>query len=395
MNKHTLLALLLIACAGFTAAAQGPATNIEITKIRTQPVPLQTGEYADVWVKVRNTGSIRADNVTVRFLETFPFAADPDEQTRWKLGTLIPGETYHLHLQVRVDENAVQGTNDLRFRYRVDGGTALTADVPLEVRTDDAALVIEQIAMPDRMAPGTAHFVNLTLRNLADSYLKNIDVSLGLADVPLATADTTRQRVQKLAPGATTTVSFRLASDIRTENGLYKVPITLAYEDEAGTSFSVEQETGVLIGGRPRLEVGINENQLQTAGSTGTVTLRLINRGDGRASYVKMRVHGTESTEIISPDTVYLGNMDPDDYQTADFKVHVAGDAERLRLPVTLTYKDADGETTTQNVTITSELYSQEQLASFRSSSGGSGLLIAGIVVLLLVGGYLYRRRRH
>lgn len=393
MNKTLTLALLTLALTGL-AAAQGPSTNINISVIETEPVPLQTSEYADIWFSVENTGSTTAEGVEVSFLDTFPFETDPDERTSWTIGTLPEGQERQYHLQVRVDPNAVHGENDLRFQYSTDSGVSLTRDVPIQVQTDDAPLVIDDLTVPETVAPGEDAEMEMSLANLANVRLKNIDVSLDLSDTPLATRDTTRKRIPELNADGTATASFTLSSDSSTSTGLYTVPITIEYENEAGTTFSVTQETGIRIGGEPRLEVGINENEIQQAGQTGSITLRIVNRGDGNADYVNMEIPEGEGYEILSQSSVYLGNMDPDDYQTAEFEIHAGQDLDTLELPVELSYRAVGSDMTTEEQTVSSKLYSSSELQRYQPSGSGNTALI-GLVLLIVIGaGIIYWRRR-
>nr|EGQ40137.1 MAG: hypothetical protein J07AB56_08650 [Candidatus Nanosalinarum sp. J07AB56] len=137
--KRLLLGLILILVSGAVGAQ--PSVEMDVQKVETEPVPLQSSEYADVWFEVTNNGSSEADPVTVRFLENYPFSADPDEQTSWTPGSLTPGEEYIYHVELKVDENAVQGENFLEFETQT-GGVSVTHRVPVEVRSDSDLLSV-------------------------------------------------------------------------------------------------------------------------------------------------------------------------------------------------------------------------------------------------------------
>ena len=132
-------------------AAQGGSVDIELTKIKTEPTPVQTSEYADIWLKVVNRGNTVSENTEISFRPEFPFSADPDEKTEWDLGRLVQGEEYRIHLQVKVDENAVHGTNQLKFQVSSGDSLKLEKSVDVEVRTDDEALSISRIDFPAKV----------------------------------------------------------------------------------------------------------------------------------------------------------------------------------------------------------------------------------------------------
>lgn len=393
---RTITLMAVLALLSGVAAAQGPGIDIDITKIKTEPVPLQTSEYADIWLRVVNNGTGTGDDISVRFSPSFPFSVDPDEKTSWDIGRMFVGNEYHIRLQVKVDENAVHGTNQLSFQWSSTSRGWIEEKVPVEIRTDDAALVIDRVEFPDKVGPGAVNPMGFHLRNLADSQLKNIDVSLDLSDLPFATSGTTRKRVQKLGSGESETVIFSLQVDEGAENGVYRVPVNLEYENEAGTNFSRTETTGVVVGGDSELSVGIEERDLVSAGVAGGVTLRLVNRGQGQARFVSMEVPDGEGYEVVSPRTVYIGNMDPDDYQTASFRVYAESAADNLTLPVRLSYKDASGTPREEVLNVNLELYTREEVNRFNLSSGGNALLYLFIVIILAGAGafYWWRKKR-
>ncbi|MFB6204518.1 MAG: COG1361 S-layer family protein [Candidatus Nanohaloarchaea archaeon] len=403
MKKQALLLATLVMLPVFAQAQTYDinGSNIEIQKIKTEPVPLQTSEYADIWFKVVNTGDSTAENVTVKFRPEFPFSTDPGEQVRWVLREVEPSQEYTLHMQVRVDKNAVSGTSYLDFV--VSEGDAPSCceswareKIPVEIRTDDAVLAVTKVGFPGNVAPGATQTMNLTLKNLADSQLKNIEVSLDLSakTLPFAVAGTSSKHVQSIESGATEKVSYRLQVDSDASNGVYKLPITLSYENEAGTSFTSSLVTGVVVGGETNLQVGVNERARLMPDTTGKVTLRIVNAGEGQAKFVSVTVPDGENYEVLSTNDIYLGNMGPDDYQTAEVELYVSG-RENFELPVTLHYRDGTGQkvVNTQNVSL--DVYTAEEVRKYNMQKRGN-TWIAGVVLLVLAGGavYWWRRRR-
>lgn len=389
--KKTLLVLLILMTGSLGAAA--PTVNIDIQKIRTEPVPLQTAEYADVWFRVVNNGSTTAQDVEVDFRPSFPFSVDPDEKTTWEIGELPSNTPYYVHMQVKVDENAVYGENDLSFSIARSGGVSMTHDIPVQVRNDDAVLAVDEVHFPDQVAAGEQATMTLQLHNYADSQLNNIEASIDLTELPVATAGTTRNTVDSLAPGESVNTSFRLTVDQDADNGVQKLPVTLNYENEAGTAFEKDTSTGMVIGGTPQLELGLNQRDIQVAGSTGSVTLRIVNRGDGTARFVKLDMLEQDGVELLSPESIYLGNMDPDDYQTAEFEVHADASVEELLLRGNLSYRSS-GETIDQVQEVPVNLYGQSEAQQYGLVGNGSSLPMIVVVALVIVGGVVYWRRR-
>jgi hypothetical protein len=392
MKKLATALFALILLTGVTTAQK--SVQLEVNKVNMEPVPLKTSEYADVWLEVVNTGNTESSNAEINFTENYPFSVDPGEKRSWELGTIVPGEEYMIHLQTRVDENAVQGENEMKFRFST-GGTSYTQSVPVEVRSDSDLLSISGVEFPQNVAPGTSNTMKLSLENLADGQLKNVEAKLDLSEVPIATSATTSRAVTKISKDTTREVAFTLNVDETAENGVYRVPVELEYENEAGTEFTRSTTAGVVVGGEPRLEAGLNsvESRL-TPGSTGTVTFRLVNQGQGSADFVELEVPESEDYTVLSPKSVYMGGMDSDDYQTAEFQIHVSSGVENLSVPVEVSYQTAEGEESfTQNVDL--PVYTSQQLQSYGLAGGGSPLPLIVVVIVLAGGAYYWRLRRN
>lgn len=389
-TKIITLLVILAAFTGFTAAQN--SVNIDTQVIKTEPVPLETSEYADIWVEFRNTGSATARELEVNYTPTYPFSTDPDEKTTWNFGEAVPGQEYQAHLKVKVDENAVQGNNTLEFKVSTGNGNTITHKAPVEVRSDNNILSVESVELPENAVPGSSHEMKIELKNLADSSLKNVQVSLDLADTPVA-AETSATTVTGIEPGENTSVSFNLDVDESAENGVHRIPLTLEYENEAGTQFERETTTGLRIGGSPQLEAGINEIDRLTPGTPSTFTLRVVNRGFGTARFVDAELLETENLEVLSTPEIYIGNMDSDDYQTAEYTVRATGETGKLELPVELSYRDLNGELVTEETTVETRLYTAQEVRSIEGS-GGNILVYAVIVLVLAVGGAYYWKKR-
>jgi len=392
MNKKTLMILTVVLMfAGLGAAQQGQYTNLSIEKQYTEPEPLQAGEYADIWLRVVNTGTAEAENPVIEIEDNFPFQVTGKD--RWEIeGGLKTGQTRSIKTQVKVNENAVFGENNLEIKKSSDGGnTMISQDIGLDVRTDDRSLIVESLEFPERVEPGSSGEMVFTLDNRAESLFRNIDVSLDTSEIPVATRETSRKRISSIGPENSENVSFTLDVDPDADNQLHDLPITITYQDQAGNENELSETTGVNIGGYPEIDVAVEESNIRTSGE-GTMTLRIINKGEGEAKFTEVKLEETDDFELLSEDSIYLGSMIADDFQTAEFELYVDAN-QSLDVPVQVSYKSGNGEQQEQ-FTINRELYSQSQLQRYGlTQSNNSGIAIV-LVLLVLAGAVFYWRRR-
>lgn len=390
-NKTLILTLLLITLTGLTAA-QGQYSNLEMEVMHTEPVPLQAGEYADIWIRVTNTGTAEAHNPEFEVVNSFPFNTTGKSQFEVANGGLGTGESRDIRVQLKVSENAVFGNNSLKIRKSSDGEDFIEQEIPLEVRVDDRSLIVSSLEFPKHVEPGSSAKMTLNLENLANSQFRNIDVSLDTEELPISTRETSRKRIPSLNGHEDAEVSFTIDVDSDAENQLIDLPITIDYQDQAGNELSTTETTGVSIGGTPNIDVAIEDSDIRTPGR-GTMTLRIINKGEGEARFTEIDVQESEGFEVLSQDSIYLGSMIADDFQTAEFDLYVDSE-DQLELPIKVDYRDGEGDKT-EEFTVQRELYTESELEKYGLSGGNSTLPIL-IVLLVLAGGaaYYWRKKR-
>ena len=345
-------------------------------------------------MEIKNNGDTGASDVQLEFKENYPFSIESGERNNWTFDELERGETRQVRAKVRVDNKAVQGENELKLRTETSSGVGLEHTIPVEVRVDDTSLVINSIDFPERVPPGSTNTMDIELENLANGYFRNVDVNANIEDEDLTSIGSSRERVQLIDPLSSETVSFDINVDEDADNGVYRIPLEFRYQNEMGDEIETTQTAGLVVGGVPELDVGIERTDIRTSGVRDTVTFNVINKGDGQASFVDLYLEESEKFEVISEDREYLGSMISDDYQTAEFDVYVEEDIESLEFPVTLEYQNEQGERANRTVNVERQLYSSDELSRYGLSESGTSTVVLIAAVVLVVGGVYYWRKR-
>ena len=101
----------------------------------------------------------------------------------------------------------------------------------------------------------------------------------------------------------------------------------------------------------------------------------------------------TEEFRIISSGEAYIGNIDSDDYETADFKIalnKVKGD--EVDLPLSINYKDANNNDYDKDESVKLKIYSSSEAKALglKEGNGFTGIFI--IIVIVGAGFFFYRR---
>ena len=123
------------------------------------------------------------------------------------------------------------------------------------------------------------------------------------------------------------------------------------------------------------------------------MTFNIINKGVSDAKFLTITVLPSADYEVISPNDMYLGNLDSDDYETAQFKIKlnkIAG--KSVNIPIRLEYADINNQRYVDDGQISLRVYSGSEL---KQISGGNGYIgWIGLIILIVAGFFYYRHRK-
>jgi len=398
-----LMALLLI---GAVHAQENlDSGTLRVTLINQDPDPVGPGEYVDIRLQVENYGGTSLDNVMLEFVPSFPFTLDPGQSSMVNVGTLAAfqnGErAFVKKFKVRVDSEAIEGTNTIKVRAKEGNKNWATYEFDINIRTSDANLAIESVTTsPETVEPGSDATVQIKVKNLADSVLKDISVNLDLTlstittasidALPFATIDSgTEKRLRLLAPGEEGFFTYKLRAYPTADSRVYKIPVQIDYKDELNTEYSRNSLIGVVVNSEPDISVVLENNEIDQAGQTGQITVKVINKGLTDIKFADVTMGDSDSFDLLSEKEVYIGNIDSDDYDTADFDIYVKSSASgTVDIPIHYEYMDANNNEYSFNKDLELKLITAQQAEEYGATSGPSRtniIVISSIIVVVLL----------
>ncbi|PIO03512.1 hypothetical protein COT48_04510 [Candidatus Woesearchaeota archaeon CG08_land_8_20_14_0_20_47_9] len=395
--------IVVLVSAGVTALfAISDTYQVRVTMLNQDPDPAQPDSYVDLRFKIENIGSKTANNATFELIAAYPFSLDAGETAQRSIGSLRGWQTESdsviVRYRVRIDKNAVSGINRVRVRYRVaDGGWSELPEYNVNIRSRYPSIsIVSASSDPEVVSPGQNVRLSLELKNVADVLLRNVKISLGISSTatPFAPVGSTNEKlVEQIDKGRGASVDFELISEPDAAADVYKVPVTLTYQDSLGNNFSKSEIISLVIGDVPDLAVLIDSSTAYTAGSIGVVTVKFVNKGLSDIKFLNARVTESGLFELLSSDDYYVGKIESDDYKTADFNLFVKNaDGSRLLLPLEVTYRDSNNRPYKESYDLSVRLYTRQemkQLGLSRSSSSAGILVVLAVVV---VGFIIYRK---
>ncbi len=378
------------------------SSRVNITLRNQEPDPVEPGKYVDLKFRAENIGSEEAKDVYVKIAYKFPFSIEAGESEEIYLGSLYGRQTgdnaVNFEFRLRVDKDAVEGDNEVEIWYKRDKlGWIKMEPFTVKIRTYDAILAVDSVnTVPNRIPPGSSAKVKIGLKNLADSLIRDIVIRLDLSSntLPFVPVDsTTEKKIYQIGSLQSDVMEFTIMALANADSKAYKVPINLSYVDLAGTVYSKNDYIGIIIGTKPDLAVLIDSSEIYKKRTSGKVTIKFVNKGLIDLKLMNVKLEESKKFEIVSSDEVYVGNIDSDDYETAEFDLYVKGWQSEVVLPVVIDYMDANNQRYRDKENVVLKLYSSSKAKKFGLEESGS----VGILIVLMIvgaGGYYYWRKR-
>ena len=419
MKLKVFFVVLMLLVSVAAAAAIDVSSQVAVQSasfVNQDPDPAEPGGYVDVRFKLDNVGSDTAKNAIFELQPVYPFSLDPGVSAQRALGSVDAGQVgdkaYVVRYKLRIDRNAVQGNNELRVRLSLDNGNTWRVFGPFEVniRSINPVLSVDDVtSKPDMVAPGETFQVDIKLTNSADTSFKNIKANLQLikilqsatavtvAELPFSpTGSTNEKNLVRIDPGQSVDMTFNLVSDPGTKAGVYKVPLSLSYVDDLGKNYSTNNVFSIKVGEQPDVAVLIDSSTAYEGG-TGKVTVKFINKGSNDLKFVYLQLKKSADYDITSSESVYLGNINSDDYASADFALTIkATTKDKVNFPILAEYRDTNNQKYTETYNLDLRTINEQRAEQLGLKSGEVTVGII-IVVLIIVAGlvtYWFIRRK-
>ncbi len=406
MKNKIMLSLFVLVIMGLSSlSAYGAGItdfpNLKISFVSQTPDPVEPGSIVELRWTVENIGSGGAEDVQIEFLPQYPFTLYSGEAIQ-DLGTINGRQTgakgVVVLYKVRVDQDAVEGTNEVELRYKRNTQPwNVLEPFDINIQTIDATLAVTSVKVePETIIPGKSGKITIELKNLADSLLKDVTTKLDLSSstLPLAPLNSvTEKKIKMIRAGETVKQEYEVTSLATAESQIFKVPLELSFYDHLGNNYNKSDIIGVKVGDVPDLSYFLDSTDVYKAGSSGDVSVKFVNKGVTDVKFLNVVLKPTDDYKILSSEEEYLGNVDSDDYETADYKIYVqSGAPKELKLDMEITYSDANNNQYAMEIEPVLKLYDDKEavMVGLTQKSNKVGTLIT--IVIVVVGIIAYRK---
>ena len=356
------------------------------------PYPAQPGEEVTLVIKTVNVGDEPAKDIIWYLDVKEPFELkDTDGET---LPELRCGETTDTEYYLTVDPDARSGEYilDLNITYSGDFDSDrhyLTTKSKFEIRVrvmghPDIVLLDADIPKADPKSEFDAKF---SIKNVGTGPAKNVKVYFENQTSILPKMSI--YYIDMIAPGETKLIESGFFVDTTTPSQ-YLLPITIRYEDEVHEAQPVQSYSVLApVSSGNTLFVYLDSQDELTPGRVGDITIGVANRGLAEAKHIIITIVEDDQFRVIGTSTGYIGDVESDDYDTADFTILPQSGCRNVTIKVD--YADDYGNQYSMTTDVPIKVYSSEEMKEIAPGGGGYTWIIIAALVLLLA--FVFRKR--
>jgi len=256
-----------------------------------------------------------------------------------------------------------------------------------------ALTITSVITSPVEVAQGENTNVKIELDNDGDFDLEDVSVSLDLTNVPFAPYSSSSEvSFDELREGKSKTADFRLVALNTATAGIYKIPVHISYTDTNDDLRKTKDSLiSVTVNSEPILGINIGENLL-LKNSNNQLTIQVVNKGLSDIKFLEINLKPSAYYDILSQNSVYIGDIDSDDFDSADFQIFFKSNSpDTIYVPVTINYKDPTNKQYTEDFSVPVNVYTKDKAIELGLLQGSNTYLYIGIVIALIIIYFIYR----
>lgn len=415
--KKIIWLIVFVLGIGFAAAAVntqyfGKVPDLRVSISMQDPDPVEPGKEVEASFKIENNGTT-ANNVIFEIVPEYPFSLVPGESASNSVGTIGTSQDGKQNVIVRyrlkVAQDAVDDNHKIKVRWKTEGFDSwiMLENLRIKVQSHDAIISVDNfITEPSVVEPGSKAKLTILLKNYATSFLKDVKIAFDLGKsgdeaTPFSPIGSTNEKVLSyMEPQSTKSIEFEFLVDPDAASKSYKIPLIIRYSDALNKNYNRSNIATIIVGGEPDVSIYIDSSTVYKSKSAGEITVKIVNKGLPDMKFVNVRLANSSKYRVISPSEVYIGNIDSDDYETADFKLYIERASDKkIILPLAVEYKDANNKNYKNVVNLELPLYSSSEAKKLGLTEGNGSFKWVVLIILAVAGFFGYRmwkkRRKH
>jgi hypothetical protein len=233
--------------------------------------------------------------------------------------------------------------------------------------------------------PGEEGKVSIDIKNNDDFDIESVSFELNLDKIPFIVVGSSEKEIESIDEGEKEDILFTIKPSTEVIPGDYDIPYTLRYTNSDTNNITIKMGNfGLRVDAKTELSFSAEPSN-NIINQQGKITLRIINKGLGEAKFISVQIF-PQGYDLLSTDTVYIGNIASDDSDTASFNVFFNDISPSLYAKIN--YKDLDNKEQSKTIVLPINVYTQEkalEMGIIKKSNNASYLVIIATLILLWI----------
>jgi len=252
------------------------------------------------------------------------------------------------------------------------------------------SVTIKSVSAPS-LAPGGEGEINIAIENTLDSKVKDISLSLFFNNLPFIPIGTSEDSLGELDEDDDEELTFKIKAANNIKPGDYEIPYNLQYIDNK----EIKKRTGsvgIKVEANPDLAFIISTEK-PIVGRQDRMTLKIINKGFADAKFVSVKLL-PEGFTLLSDSEFYIGVVDSDDFETAEFDA--VYNNQKPIFSAIVEYINFENKKITKTIDLPIKVYTEDKAIELGLIKNNNVALYIGILITIVLIFILYRivRRR-
>lgn len=408
-----MIVMVFTMCLSFTSFVVADSDDfayLDITLLNQDPDPAEQGEYLDLRWKVVKRGNKQMEDITFNLELEYPFFFDQTDEAEKKLGSWKgysdDKEYYILHYRVRVDDEALEDTYDIKLKISHDiDGVYVAKEFEIEVgdKKNPEFVLGNLVTSPIKLLADTdENKLQATLENIGDENAETVRMELELPEGFTPTYGySTRANLGIVEAGGSKTGTFYVNLDETVSQGEYDGMITIHYKeanDDDNEYKIIKLPLSIPVNGKPMFSIESVKTIPETIreGNDVRLLLTIKNTGAKEAESVSIRAFKESSQPFeFEEKSDFIGKLKPGETGEAVLKFKIEKGANVKTYLLDLEIRSIhNNEVLIENEVMPIKVQNGEEKGFFSKSPVIGTLIIVLIVGLGLGGYYLFRKHK-
>jgi hypothetical protein len=342
------------------ATQTSTSEKIDIKLLNQNPDPVKPGELVELRFSLKNEGKSSSDSYIFEIEPKYPFTLFDEATATQEIG-YFPAFQKNSDIKIvksklKVAESVNDGSYDISVQiYKKGSDVKIKKDFTIEVKGSPNA-EISSISIQN-LIPGKKTQVDFEVKNVGKTALRNLMFEWeSTADIILPLGSSNVKYIDEIKPSESVYLSYDVVTNANTKPGLYKLDMTLTYDDiesiqtitQAGTikdekRKEIKSKSGIYIGGTTDFKISYKNTK-----APNEYVFSIANIGNSKADSITVEINNSE-LNMIGSETNIVGNLNKGDYSITEFAFAPENYNKDLFLDLVITYTASNGERSTMN----------------------------------------------